>query len=62
MPNISLPGSVSVFASAEERKGSRQSLETLNREAYNSNGQSDLVGQTVRELQRLLNPNELTEM
>ncbi|KAI9767390.1 MAG: Sister chromatid cohesion protein 2 [Candelina submexicana] len=61
LPNISLPGSTSLFASTEERKACRQSLEALNQEAYTSNGQSGLVGQTVRELQKLLNPSELTQ-
>ncbi|KAI9724135.1 MAG: hypothetical protein M1812_000854 [Candelaria pacifica] len=61
LPSISLPGSTSLFASTEERKACRRSLGVLDQEVRNSNGQSALVGQTVRELQRLLKPNELTQ-
>ncbi|KAI9827212.1 MAG: Sister chromatid cohesion protein 2 [Thelocarpon impressellum] len=53
------PGSL--FASSAERNDSRQTLDALDREAYSGDLSSASISQTIQELQKLLDPDELTE-
>ncbi|KAI9821700.1 MAG: Sister chromatid cohesion protein 2 [Pycnora praestabilis] len=61
-PTIGPSGSSSLFTTPDERNASRQSLDSLNAEAYDNNGSSGRLQRTLEDLQRLLEADELTEL
>ncbi|KAI9782855.1 MAG: Sister chromatid cohesion protein 2 [Peltula sp. TS41687] len=61
IPAIRGPNSTTLFTSSAERTAARQTLEILNREAYQSNNQVNLATHTVQDLQQFLDSGRLPE-
>ena len=60
LPTVRAPRSTPLFTSAQESETSRHTLGILNDQLSYGHGPSAFLQQTVRDLQKLLDPNDLT--
>jgi hypothetical protein len=62
LPQIGQSGPSSIFATSNERSSAKQAVKKLDQELKNENGRSPYLNTTLKELQHLLDGDELTEL